>query len=91
MRLIDADTMKESFETNCKEINKFMMDLIDNQPTTYDVDKVVEHLIKRFDYCHQMANKNDDAGLEEMAFAWRQRAEGVRDAMDLVKGGGQVE
>ena len=70
MRLIDADTMKES---------------------AYDVDKVVEHLIKRFDYCHQMANKNDDAGLEEMAFAWRQRAEGVRDAMDLVKGGGQGE
>jgi hypothetical protein len=44
VRLIDADVMKKSFETNCKEINDFLIDLIDSQPTAYDVDKVVEQL-----------------------------------------------
>lgn len=61
-------------------------EVIDNIPTAYDVDKVVEQLAKRFDYCHEMAEKNDKAKLEKMAFSWRQVANGVMDAIDIVKG-----
>lgn len=55
-------------------------------PTAYDVDGVVEQLAKRFDYCHEMAEKNDKAKLEKMAFSWRQVANGVMDAIEIVKG-----
>lgn len=62
------------------------IDELEEIPTAYDVDKVVEQLAKRFDYCHEMAEKNDKAKLEEMAFSWRQVANGVMDAIDIVKG-----
>ena len=63
-----------------------IMSVIRNMPTAYDVDKVVEHLTKRFDFCQEMAEKNDKAKFEEMAFAWRQKADGIMDAIYVVKG-----
>lgn len=43
MRLIDADKFKELFYTDTA-IGKIMRLMIDEQPTAYDVDKVVERL-----------------------------------------------
>lgn len=43
MRLIDADAFKEQMGTGTK-IRRMMCDAIDNQPTAYDVEKVVEQL-----------------------------------------------
>lgn len=52
MRLIDADTLQEHFEKVKKESGSLvdvthiigMQAVIDNQPTAYDVDRVVEQL-----------------------------------------------
>lgn len=43
MRLIDADKFKECFNTDTA-IGKTMRLMIDEQPTVYNVDKVVEKL-----------------------------------------------
>lgn len=37
-RLIDAEVFKKSFETDCKELHDFLINLIDSQPTAYDVE-----------------------------------------------------
>lgn len=51
MRLIDADGLKDKLKTlpmmsNWGEI--FMPSLIDEQPTAYDIDKVVEQLEENY-------------------------------------------
>lgn len=43
MRLIDADMLKKYLLDNGKETERFLQ-YVDEQPTTYDVDKVVEQL-----------------------------------------------
>lgn len=43
MRLIDADSFKESIGTETK-LRKMICSAIDTQPTAYDVEKVVEQL-----------------------------------------------
>ena len=55
MRLIDADKLKEAIEEE-KDDNDYMCrlclesikEIIDEQPTSFDVDKVVESLTNRF-------------------------------------------
>lgn len=44
MRLIDADKLNFSEQHYNKSQMKAILDFIDNQPTAYDVDKVVEQL-----------------------------------------------
>lgn len=44
MRLIDADKLNFSEQHYNKSQTKAILDFIDNQPTAYDVDKVVEQL-----------------------------------------------
>lgn len=44
MRLIDADKLNFSEQHYNKSQMKAILDFIDNQPTAYDVNKVVEQL-----------------------------------------------
>lgn len=44
MRLIDADKLNFSEQHYNKSQMKAILDFIDNQPTAYDIDKVVERL-----------------------------------------------
>lgn len=46
MRLIDADKLNFSEQHYNKRQMKAILDFIDNQPTAYDVNKVVEQLEK---------------------------------------------
>lgn len=95
-RLIDADAEiirimeisdKHSGVSGSKIFSALdVVRILEQAPTAYDVDKVVEHLTKRFDFCQEMAEKNDKAKLEKMAFSWRQVANGVMDAIEIVKG-----
>ena len=50
MRLIDADKLNFSDQHYNKSQTKAILDFIDNQPTAYDVDKVVGGLygLKRY-------------------------------------------
>lgn len=87
MRQIDADKLIEFFEGRKKETNKLhelvFLDavnaVIDNQPTAYDVDKVVEQLkVKSFE-----RYSNDGMGGELVV--------NLDDVIEILKGGGKDE
>lgn len=44
MRLIDADKLNFSEQHYNKSQMKAILDFVDNQPTVYDIDRVVERL-----------------------------------------------
>lgn len=90
MRLIDADVLLEYLEKNevkfsIDEINKgnetysatLLYNFVKNQPTAYDVDKVVEQLSKK------QNNKGFGGTLQEMFYD-----SGLEIAIEIVKGGG---
>lgn len=93
MRLIDADNI--NFHCNydgdctgdindCKECGNYICDFrdIQEQPTAYDIDKVVEKL-------EEVKNKDTEIALDE---AQKERcfwyAQGMNRAIEIVKGGG---
>lgn len=85
MRLIDADkligVLHESLEGDCdlRKDYEFMGidEFIKNQPTAYDVDKVVEQLGKK------QNNKGFGGTIQEIFYD-----SGLKDAIEIVKGGG---
>lgn len=85
MRLIDADKLMgelhESLKGDCdlRKDYEFMGidEFIENQPTAYDVDKVVQKLNE------QQNNKGFGGTLQEMFYD-----SGLDAAIEIVKGGG---
>lgn len=84
MRLIDADLLKK----NCKCTGEFedyfkcvslseLAKVIDNQPTAFDVNKVVKQLDKASDYY-----EFDEQGKENVQMI------NLTKAIEIVKGGG---
>ena len=51
MRLIDIDELKKNIDEKIGDFphRKMLFNVIDNQPTAYDIDKVVEQLEETFD------------------------------------------
>lgn len=84
MRLIDADKLKEAIEEE-KDDNDYMCrlclesikEIIDEQPTAYDVDKVVEQLENRSTLARPVG--------------WSKAYEIImlKDAIEIVKEGGK--
>ena len=94
-RLIDADKLLETLqdlEPHCENkdyeygmlntMRYYMPKIINDEPTVFDVDKVVEKLEK-------VKNKNTEIALDE---AQKERcfwyAQGMNRAIEIVKGGG---
>jgi hypothetical protein len=83
MRLIDADKLKEAIEEE-KDDNDYMCrlclestkEIIDNQPTAFDLDKVMEQL--------------EDRSTLARPVGWSKAYEIImlKDAIEIVKGGG---
>ena len=89
MRLIDADKLVDYFYYGIDDkpiidgiSDRKIIDIIKNQPTAYDVDKVVEQL-------EEVKNKDTEIALDE---AQKERcfwyAQGMNRAIEIVKGGG---
>lgn len=73
MRLIDADNLKERVSNAIIE-DEHILEIIDEVPTAYDVNKVVEQLEDESEiYCREYG-KEDELYL--------------KDAIDIVKEGG---
>ena len=87
MRLIEADTLKDSVEHSLNTGREtfsaeIIYEAIDNQPTAYDVDKVVAEL-------ENLADKaNDNIMVSESPQYHDGYEDGVRKAIQIVKGGG---
>ena len=99
MRFIDADSIRvcgKYIKTNEKFEPYIMIDdlvkLLDEQPTTYDVDKVVEELKERADFlkdCTKYGNKNAKQQAESYnTMMMYEVADLVDDLIEIVKNGG---
>lgn len=99
MRLIDADklieVLHESLEGDCdlREDYEFMGidEFIKNQPTAYDVDKVVEELEDKVKEYDERIEKRKGANFfdeTERIKQFDERAWGIENAIEIVKGGG---
>lgn len=101
MRMIDADEFEKQIAgmtiANNYPVKKAsaLCDLIDAQPTAYDLDKVVEQLEERTTFlkeCTKYGNK--DAEQQEKSYATMMMYEVaylVDDLLEIVKGGGVDE
>lgn len=83
MRLIDADKTIDSL--GISDIALAIGAVIDEQPTAFDVDKVVEQLKKlKMRYFLTIANTGD----ADKDCAYKNIANTIDRAIDIVKGGG---
>lgn len=83
MRLIDADKIINSLRSS--DIDLYISGLIDEQPTAFDVDKVVEQLKElKMRYFLTIANTGD----ADKDCAYKNIANTIDRAIDIVKGGG---
>lgn len=93
MRLIDADALKKDLKSvtlsNGTLVNtNAVLYLLEEYPTAYDVDKVVEQLEKRIqthECCIEYEKKN---GTITEEFQQRKAVEVLKEAIEIVKGGG---
>lgn len=92
MRLIDADKLKETIEEE-KDDNDYMCrlclesikEIIDEQPTVFDVDKISKELVKRKKIVNKKMNESDDT--YSMSY-YDGFSSGLAIAIGIVKGGG---
>lgn len=91
MRLIDADMLKKYMINNGKEVERFLQ-YIDEQPTAYDVDKVIKKLEEKIEFAGRMMVERPADKLDEIA---NNTAEdfitAYSEAIEVVKGGGARE
>jgi hypothetical protein len=93
MKLIDADALKKDLKSvtlsNGTLVNtNAVLYLLEEYPTAYDVDKVVEQLEKRIrthEHCIEYEKKN---GTITEEFQKRKAVEVLKEAIEIVKGGG---
>lgn len=99
MKPIDADELKKELyqqwfmdilltQRNSEDMFYALAQKIDEQPTAYDVDKVVEQLEKKIqthERCIEYEKKN---GTITEEFQQRKAIEVLKDAIEIVKGGG---
>ena len=96
MRLIDADhllfllnsaiELRKKLHRNTSDLD-MMVDAVNDEPTAYDVDKVVERLEKKIqthERCIEYEKKN---GTITEKFQRRKAVEVLKDAIEIVKGG----
>lgn len=100
MGLIDADELKKELyqqwfmdilltQRNSEDMFYALAQKIDEQPTAYDVDKVVERLEKKIqthECCMEYEKKN---GTITEEFQQRKAVEVLKDAIEIVKAGGK--
>lgn len=94
MRLIDADKLMEDIIKICKcqpylegmqsEI-VYIQDVVDEQPTAFDVDKVVEQLEKS--HFHTDATFDDDGYCNDDS----EEVVNLNEAIEIIRGGGTDE
>lgn len=93
MRLIDADALKKDLKSvtlsNGTLVNtNAVLYLLEEYPMAYDAEKVVEQLEKRIqthEHCIEYEKKN---GTITEEFQQRKAVEVLKEAIEIVKGGG---
>lgn len=87
MRLIDADMLKKYMLNNGKEVERFLQ-YIDEQPTVYNVDKVIKKLEEKIEFAGKMLVEKPADKLDEIANNTAEDFIAAYDeAIEIVKGG----
>lgn len=95
MKLIDVDALKKDLESVTLSIGTLVntnavLYLLEEYPTAYDVDKVVEQLEKKIqthECCIEYEKKN---GTITEEFQQRKAVEVLKEAVEIVKAGGNA-
>lgn len=83
--LIDVNKLKETITKEYLRGKKTLMEVIDEQPTAFDVDKVVEQLKQlKMKYFLTIANTGD----ADKDCAYKNIANTIDKAVEIIKGGG---
>lgn len=85
MRLIDADKIIDSL--GISDMDFAIGEVIDKQPTAFDVDKVVDQLEEELELTEEEKKRCVIENYLQYDFA-KGYAMGVYNAIDIVKGGG---
>lgn len=92
MKLIDADKLKEVIEKEkgdndytCRLCMESTKEIIDEQPTAFDVDKISKELVKQKKIANKKMNESDDT--YSMSY-YDGFSSGLAIAIGIVKGGG---
>lgn len=93
MRLIDADYLMDRLRGNVLiDVIPELENAIQEQPTAYDVDKVVEQLEKRIAKAELLIVKPAQDKLDEIANDTAEAfIEAYKDAIEIIKAGGVNE
>ena len=87
MRLIDADKLESVDFSECIDLME-IMNVIDAQPTAYDVDAVVKQLEEEKNLHEEMIKYEQKNGTITEEFQARRAVEVLERAIKIVKGGG---
>lgn len=91
MRLIDADALIEAFKVKSgiwTETSKYLIGVIENQPTAYDVEKVVAELEQQAEQYRNRGFEYEKHGYSAMADTYYAKQCSYLHAIDIVKAGG---
>lgn len=89
MRMIDADNLNFQEQHYNKSQMKAILDFVDNQPTVYDIDRVVERLKKEAEYSHaDYLEYAREHGFDEDA-DWH--FSGLKRAVEIVESGTSLD
>ena len=89
MRLIDADALLEQIvKLNNVYVQGRMAYIIDNQPTAYDVEKVVAELEQQAEQYRNRGFEYEKHGYSAMADTYYAKQCSYLHAIDIVKAGG---
>lgn len=87
--LISRSALMQSLRGNVLvDVTTNLEQAIDEQPTAYNVDKVVEQLRKNHDVEKDRAAEYDEAGRLDLMDEHDAKAEAYRNAIKIVKSGG---
>ena len=93
MRLIDADRIVDSDIANCLGAEYYscvpdVRDMLNDQPTAYDVDNILMRLDGRAEDCREKGRRLEEAGMETASRKMYAKAYSYEEAIEIVKGGG---
>ena len=71
-------------DTDQRALIDMVMDDIDEMPTAFDKEKVIEKLKDQYNYSRKVRNKNDNDYFEY----WDGRTDSYKDAIEIVEKGG---
>lgn len=96
-RLIDADKLIEVlnknsiFRTVTNAEGKNAIEIIEEQPTSFDVDKVLKQLSEKIRAYYEAGLCNEENGKIKSALSRYDRAEGIEISYEIVREGGRDE